>query len=53
MQDDVFNLKFGTYVCEIILNSSMKRCTRPRQTESLGTRKCRAKPRPAPPNHHV
>jgi len=51
--NEVFNLKFGTYICEVTLNSSMKRCTGPRQTGSRGTRTCRAKRRPASPNRHA
>jgi len=36
----------GAWICEVILNSHMKRQTRPCQTGP-----CRAKPRPASPNH--
>jgi len=51
--NEIFNLKFGTYIREVTLNSSMKRCSGLCQTGSLGTRTCRAKRRPASPNHHV
>jgi hypothetical protein len=46
MQDNIFFLKFGTWICEVVLNSRIKH-----QTGSLWTRPCGAKPRPAMQNH--
>ena len=51
MQD--FFLKFGAQICEVILNSLMKRLTTLHQSSLLWTRSCRAKPWPALPNCHV
>jgi hypothetical protein len=51
IQDEGFSLKFGPYICELVLYLHMKHWTEPWQTGSFWTRPCRAKPRPASPNH--
>jgi len=48
-----FSLKFGVLICEVVLNLHMRYQTAPRQTGSLWTGPCGAKPRPATPNFHV
>jgi hypothetical protein len=50
-QDEVFSLKFGTEICEVILNLHMKHRTGLHHTGSLETGPCGAKARPASPNH--
>jgi len=53
MQGEVSFLKFGGQICKTILNLHMKCRTTQRQTRSLWTWPCEAKPWPASPNHHV
>jgi len=48
MQDEVFSLKFGAPICEVILNSHTEHWTRSFWTGPRGV-----KPRPASPNRHV
>jgi len=47
----VFSLKFGTQICEVILNMRTTWWTALCQTGSLWTRSCKAKPWPASTNH--
>jgi len=49
----IYKNKFGASVCEAVLNLQMKHRTGSRQSRSLWTRPCGAKPWPALPNHHV
>lgn len=53
MQDNFLPLKFGTWICEAVLNLRMRHWTRPQQTGSLSMGPCRAKPSYASPNHEV
>jgi hypothetical protein len=48
-----FYLKVCTWICEVTFSSRMRRWTILYQTESLGTKPCGVKPRPAVPNSHV
>jgi hypothetical protein len=50
MQGEVLPLNLALK-CEVVLNSHMKHHTWLKQTGSLWTGPCRAKPRPASPNH--
>jgi len=53
MQDEVFPLKFGAQICEVVLDSRIKWWTAPHQSRSLWTEPCGANLWCALPYGHV